>query len=87
MVRGDAPVRSSDLKTSVSWLNDTVKGIRELRLNQNGVKASSREMDECLGSWARRWSSSISSGKLKDSSVSVHQLEELEGVAHSAGAS
>ena len=46
MVRGDAPVRSYDLKTSVSWLNGRVKGIRKLRLDQNKVKASLKEMDE-----------------------------------------
>ena len=46
MVRGDAPFRSSELKTSVSWLNEMVKDIRKLRLNQNGVKASIRELDE-----------------------------------------
>ena len=40
MVRGDAPVRLNDLKTSVSWLNGMVKGITKLRLNQNRVKAS-----------------------------------------------
>ena len=87
MVRGDAPVRSHDLKTSVSWLKDMVKGIRKLRLNQNRVKATSRELDECGGGWAMRWSSSVSSVKLDGSSVSVHQLVELEGLAHSAGGS
>ena len=45
MVRGDTPVRSSDLRTSVSWLNEKVKGIRELRLNQDGVKGSLGELD------------------------------------------
>ncbi|KAF3506708.1 hypothetical protein F2Q69_00005196 [Brassica cretica] len=64
-----------------------VKGIRKLRLNQNMIKASSRELDECWGSWAMRWSSSVSSGKIDGSSVSVHQLVELEGLAHSAGGS
>ena len=82
---GDAPVRSSDLKTSVSWLNDMVKGIKKLRLNQKRIKASSRELDECCASWVRRWSSSDSSGKLEGSSVSMHQLVDLEGLAHSAG--
>ena len=46
MVRGDAPVRSSDLKTSISWLKDMVKGIRRLRLNQNKAETSSTELDE-----------------------------------------
>ena len=46
MVRGDAPVRSSDLRTSVSWLKDKVKGIRKLRLNQDEVKGSLRELGE-----------------------------------------
>ena len=46
MVRGGAPVRSSDLRTSVSWLIDKVKGVRILRLNQDGVKGSLREVDK-----------------------------------------
>ena len=46
MVRGDAPVRSSDLKASVSWLKDMVKGIRRLRLKQNKAEKSSTELDE-----------------------------------------
>ncbi|KAF3506702.1 hypothetical protein F2Q69_00005198 [Brassica cretica] len=87
MVRGDAPVRSSDLKTSVSWLRDMVKGIGRLRLNQNEAGTSSTELDECSGSWARPWSSLVSSGKLDGSSVSVHQLVELDVLAHSAGGS
>ena len=45
-MRGDAPVRSQDLKTTVSWLNGVVKGIRKLRLSQDKVKASLREPDE-----------------------------------------
>ncbi|KAF3557195.1 hypothetical protein F2Q69_00012912 [Brassica cretica] len=77
--------RSSDLKTSVSWLKDMVKDINRLRLNQNEAGTSSTELDECSGSWARPWSSSVSSGKLDGSSVSVHQLMELDILAHSAG--
>ena len=46
MVRGDAPVRSFDLRTSVSWLSNKVKGIRELRLNQDGLEGSLGELAE-----------------------------------------
>ncbi|KAF2590316.1 hypothetical protein F2Q70_00038534 [Brassica cretica] len=59
--------------------------MRKLRLNRNKAEASSKELDECYGSWARRWSSSISSGKLDGCSVSAHQLNQLKGLAHSDG--
>ncbi|KAF3524362.1 hypothetical protein F2Q69_00046761 [Brassica cretica] len=45
MVRGDAPVRSSDLRTSVSWLIDKVKGVRILRLNQDGLETTSGQLN------------------------------------------
>ncbi|KAF3553012.1 hypothetical protein F2Q69_00010337 [Brassica cretica] len=45
MVQGDAPVMSSDLKTSVSWLNGIVKGIRQLRLNQDGLGTTSGQLN------------------------------------------
>ncbi|KAF3533242.1 hypothetical protein DY000_02037775 [Brassica cretica] len=61
MVRGDAPVRSSDLRTSVSWLKDKVKGIRKLRLNQDEVKGNLRELvgDELNSA---RWSVMVRAG-------------------------
>ncbi|KAF2593440.1 hypothetical protein F2Q70_00043346 [Brassica cretica] len=62
MVRRDAPVRSSDLRTSVSWLNDKVKGIRKLRLNQdelgtvggqlNSARCGAMVRAGVVGSWA-----------------------------------
>ncbi|KAF3547831.1 hypothetical protein DY000_02008100 [Brassica cretica] len=45
----DAPVRSHNLKTSVSWLKDMVKGIRKLRLNQNRCGASSLSLGQLTG--------------------------------------
>ncbi|KAF3586221.1 hypothetical protein F2Q69_00030775 [Brassica cretica] len=62
MVRGDALVRSSDLRTSVSWLNDKVKGIRKLRLNQDELGTAEGQLNSArwsvmvrasvVGSWA-----------------------------------
>ncbi|KAF3587495.1 hypothetical protein F2Q69_00027509 [Brassica cretica] len=62
MVRGDAPVRSSDLRKSVSWLNDKVKGISKLRLNQDELGTVGGQLNSArwsvmvwagvVGSWA-----------------------------------
>ncbi|KAF3541487.1 hypothetical protein F2Q69_00022646 [Brassica cretica] len=41
-------IRSSDLKASVSWLKDMVKGIRRLRLKQNKAEKSSTELDDSV---------------------------------------
>lgn len=85
MVRGDAPIRSHDLKTSISCLNGRVKGIRKLKLDQNKVNASLREMDEWSGSWTSSGSSSISWRECRASSFSTDQLTGADGLPHSAG--
>ncbi|KAF3525215.1 hypothetical protein F2Q69_00045943 [Brassica cretica] len=48
-------LRSSDLRTSVSWLNDKVKGIKKLRLNQDEGKGSLRELGELAHSAGNSW--------------------------------
>ncbi|KAF3596499.1 hypothetical protein DY000_02024533 [Brassica cretica] len=45
MVRGDAPIRSHDLKTSISCLNGRVKGIRKLRHDQNKLGTSQGQLN------------------------------------------
>ncbi|KAF3520817.1 hypothetical protein DY000_02060391 [Brassica cretica] len=55
-------VRSSNLRTSVSWLNDKVKGIRKLRLNQDELGTVGGQLNSArcgvmvrsgvVGSWA-----------------------------------
>ncbi|KAF2549678.1 hypothetical protein F2Q70_00021663 [Brassica cretica] len=58
MVQGDAPVRSSDIKTSVTWLNDKVMGIRKLRLNHDELTGADRLAHSAGNSW---WLAQLSS--------------------------
>ena len=85
MVRGDAPVRSLDLETSVSWPWMKVKGISQLRLNQDTMETRVKELGECLGSWTSVGLSSISSVQLVFSSPWSVQLTGAGGLAQSAG--
>ncbi|KAF2591852.1 hypothetical protein F2Q70_00042131 [Brassica cretica] len=62
-----------------------VKGISQLRLNQDRMKTRVKELSECLGSWTSVGLSSISSVQLVFSSLRFVQLTGAGGLAHSAG--
>ena len=62
-----------------------VKGISQLRLNQDRMETRLKELSECLGSWTSVGLSSISSVQLVFSSLRSVQLTGAGGLAHSAG--
>ena len=62
-----------------------VKGISQLRLNQDRMETRLKELSECLGSWTSVGLSSISSVQLVFSSLRSIQLTGAGRLAHSAG--
>ncbi|KAF2591726.1 hypothetical protein F2Q70_00038580 [Brassica cretica] len=74
---------SIDKVSSTSF--DRVKGISQLRLNQDRMETRLKELSECLGSWTSVGLSSISLVQLVFSSIRSIQLTGAGGLAHSTG--